>query len=67
MLATIQADRDVQVAANLSKIAVPTNIIIGGNSSGQQASIDPMLLNLNLLKGTGLFEFAKKPTTQPSN
>lgn len=68
VLATIQAERDVQVAANLSKIAVPTNIIIGGNSSGgQQASIDPMLLNLNLLKGTGLFDFAKKPTTQPSN
>jgi hypothetical protein len=67
VLATIQADRDVKVAENLSKIAVPSNIIIGGSSTGGQPSIDPMLLNLNLLKGTGLFDFTRKPTTQPSN
>lgn len=62
ILATIQKERDVEVAKSLASIAVPANIIISnGGGEGKGGGIDPFLFNLNLLKGSGLLNMDAKP------
>ncbi len=56
ILATIKADRDVKVAEALAKVAVPSTVIIGGNSADGKGStsMTETLMNLVLLKATGV-------------
>ncbi len=58
VLATINADRDVRVAAELSKVAVPSTVINSG-SSASGSSGNSELLNLVLLKSMGVLPQAK--------
>jgi hypothetical protein len=67
VLATIAADRDVKVAENLSKIAVPQNIILSGGAGGTGSTgIDPFLFNINLLKNSGLLDMNKSSSAPQS-
>jgi regulator of protease activity HflC (stomatin/prohibitin superfamily) len=60
VLATIAADRDVRVAAELAKINTPTNVIAGG--SGANGSSNPMenLINIRLLESMSVLKPASK-------
>lgn len=51
VLAEIQARRDVEVAANLSKVVGPSTMIIGGSSDGEnKTTVMENLINMWLLK-----------------
>ena len=60
VLAQIMADRDAQVAEYLSKIGVPSTVIIGGGKEGSGDSLGGSLINLLLLKSAGIID----PQTQ---
>jgi len=53
VLAEISRDRDVQVAAQLSKIATPSTIISGGGANGG-GDTQSTLMNLVLMKSMGV-------------
>lgn len=53
ILAEINKSRDVEVAKELSRIAVPEFVIVGGNG-GNGDDLTKTLINLNLLKAGGL-------------
>jgi hypothetical protein len=54
VLAEIAAKRDVNVAEALSKVNVPSTVIVGGDGSG--GSMTENLLNMALLKSTGILK-----------
>ena len=55
ILATIKADRDVKVAEALAKVQVPGVVICGGGSAtARGTSLTETLMNLVLLKATGV-------------
>ena len=55
ILATIKADRDAAVAKALAEVRVPGVVIVGGNSAdGKGSSLTETLMNLLLLKSTGV-------------
>lgn len=55
VLATIRADRDAKVAAALADIKTPGIVIIGGtNKDGKSSDLTTTLMNLLLLKSTGV-------------
>jgi hypothetical protein len=55
ILATIKADRDAKVAAALAGIKVPGVVIVGGDGKdGKGASLTETLMNLLLLRATGV-------------
>jgi len=56
ILAEIAARRDVDVAANLAKINVPRFIISGSAGGGNGGSVTSDLINIMLLKGSGLLD-----------
>jgi MarR-like DNA-binding transcriptional regulator SgrR of sgrS sRNA len=53
VLAQIKADRDAKVAAALSTVKTPTVVIVGGKD-GQGGDLTSNLMNLMLLKSTGV-------------
>jgi uncharacterized cupredoxin-like copper-binding protein len=53
ILAQIKADRDAKVAAALSTVKTPTVVIVGGKD-GQGGDLTSNLMNLMLLKSTGV-------------
>jgi hypothetical protein len=53
ILAQIKADRDAKVAAALSTVKTPTVVIVGGKD-GQGGDLTSNLMNLMLLKSTGI-------------
>lgn len=61
VLATIRADRDARVAAALAGIKVPGVVIVGGSGpDGKGANLTETLMNVLLLKSTGVLpELAK--------
>jgi len=60
-LAEIAANRDVQISANLSKIAVPQFIISGANEGKDGgAGLTNNLINLRLIEAAGLIKSASK-------
>ena len=60
ILATIKADRDAAVAKALAEVRVPGVVIVGGNSAdGKGASLTETLMNLLLLKSTGVLPDTK--------
>jgi hypothetical protein len=62
ILATIKADRDAKVAAALAGIKVPGVVIVGGDDKGGKGtSLTETLMNLLLLKATGVL-----PAEQPA-
>ena len=62
ILATIKADRDAKVAAALAGIKVPGVVIVGGDEKGGKGtSLTETLMNLLLLKATGVL-----PAEQPA-
>lgn len=58
VLAEIKANRDVNVAASLANVKVPSIVIIGGSANGEGASegMTDTLMNLLLLKSTGIID-----------
>jgi hypothetical protein len=59
ILATIKADRDAKVAEALAKVQVPGIVICGGGSAdGKGTSLTETLMNLVLLKATGVLPTA---------
>lgn len=54
ILATIKADRDAKVAAALAGVKTPSVLIIGGEANGKGANLTETLMNLLLLKATGV-------------
>ena len=55
ILATIRAERDAKVAAALAGVRVPGVVIVGGNGeAGKGASLTKTLMNLLLLRATGV-------------
>ena len=59
VLAEIARDRDIQVAAQLSKIAVPTVVIGGGNGAdgkGTSQDLTQQLMNLQMLKSMNVIK-----------
>jgi uncharacterized membrane protein YqiK len=55
ILATIKADRDAKVAVALAGVKTPSVLIIGGeNKDGKGAGLTETLMNLLLLKSTGV-------------
>lgn len=55
VLAEIAAKRDIGVAESLSKIAVPSTVIIGGDKS-DGTGLTQSLLNMALLRSTGVLK-----------
>jgi len=66
VLAEIKANRDAKVAASLSNIKVPGVVIVGGGgeSGSSSAAMTDTLMNLLLLKSTGIID-PTKPTRVP--
>jgi len=57
ILAQIKADRDARVAESLAQIKVPAVVIVGGQQSeGQSNGMTDTLMNLLLLKSTGVID-----------
>lgn len=56
VLATIKADRDAKVAAALAGVKVPGVVIVGGGEGGEKSNLSETLMNLLLLKQTGVIE-----------
>lgn len=54
-LASIQAQRDVEVARELAKVGVPTTILVGG-SNGGSGDMMSNLINMALLKASGIMD-----------
>jgi hypothetical protein len=54
VLATIQADRDAKVASALAGVKVPSVVIVGSEGSEGKAKLSETLMNLLLLKQTGV-------------
>ena len=67
VLAEIKADRDAKVAASLANVKVPGIVIIGGSANGERASesMTDTLMNLLLLKSTGVIDPTATPTAAP--
>lgn len=69
VLAEIKAERDAKVAASLANVKVPGVVIIGGSANGESASesMTDTLMNLLLLKSTGIIDPTKAtPSTAPT-
>jgi len=60
ILATIKADRDAKVAAALSGVKTPSIVIVGGEN-GKGAGMTETLMNLMLLKSTGVLPDTSNP------
>lgn len=58
ILATIKADRDAKVAAALAGIKTPSVVIVGGQE-GKSGDMTGILMNLLLLKSTGVLADTK--------
>ena len=57
ILAEIAAKRDVEVAAALAKVAVPSTVITGGaGPDGKSGNVNENLMNLTLLKSMGIIK-----------
>ena len=59
ILAQIAAERDAKVAEYLSKVNVPGVVIVGGENGGEDSgasSLQEVLMNLLLLKSTGVLD-----------
>lgn len=65
VLAEIKAERDARVAASLANVKVPGVVIISGSANSERASegMTDTLMNLLLLKSTGVID----PTTTPTS
>ena len=59
ILATIKADRDAKVAAALAGIKTPGVVIVGGQEGGKSGDMTGTLMNLLLLKSTGVLAETK--------
>lgn len=66
VLAEIKAERDAKVAASLANVKVPGVVIIGGSANGKGASesMTDTLMNLLLLKSTGVIDPTATPTSR---
>jgi hypothetical protein len=54
ILATIKADRDAKVAAALAGVKTPAVVIVGDNKEGKGGGLNENLMNLMLLRATGV-------------
>lgn len=65
VLATIAAERDAKVAAALAGIKTPGVVIVGGEGKdGKGADLTTTLMNLLLLKSTGVIPATEQPATK---
>lgn len=66
VLAEIAAERDAKVAAALAGVRTPEVVIVGGGEAGKGQSLTENLLNMALLKSTGVLrESPPKSTPVP--
>ena len=59
VLAEIKANRDAKVAASLANIKVPGVVIVGGQEGESSQGMTDVLMNLLLLKSTGVVDTTK--------
>lgn len=60
VLAEIEANAKVKIAEHLAKIGVPSTVIVGGSGENGGASMQDTLMNLTLLKATGILDTSAK-------
>lgn len=65
VLATIRADRDAKVAVALAGIRVPGVLIVGGSDSSKGTGLTETLMNLLLLRATGVLPETVPPAPIP--